>query len=50
MDGIKDFLATPIVKDKDGKTVVSFGTLAVMGLGAGILYYCIPERKRRNLF
>lgn len=50
MNGLKEFFSTPIVKDKDGKVIVSMGTLALIGLGAAGLYYSIPERKRKNLF
>lgn len=50
MDNLKNIFATPLLKDSNGATVVSFGTLALVGLGAGMVYYSIPERKRKNLF
>lgn len=49
MSDIEKFLSKGIVY-KDNNPVVTYGTLLAMGIGAGILYYCIPERKRKNLF
>lgn len=49
MSELEKLMSTPILS-KDNKTVVSVGTLVAMGIGATVLYYCIPERKRKNLF
>lgn len=50
MDSLRNIFAMLLVKDGNDKTVISFGTLALVGLGAGLVYYSIPERKRRNMF
>lgn len=50
MDNLKNIFDTAVLRDANGATVVSFGTLALVGLGAGLVYYSIPERKRKNLF
>lgn len=50
MDEIKNTLEKALVKNSDGTTLISVGTVVVGLLGAGVLYYMIPERKRKNLF
>lgn len=42
--------ATPLIKNADGTTLISLGTVALVTLGAIGLYFFIPEKKRSNLF
>lgn len=49
MKEFEKILSTPLIS-KDGKTMVSVGTLFAGALGAVVLYFSIPERKRKNLF
>ena len=47
---IQGFGSTPIIKNADGSTLLSVGTVALIALGALTLYFFIPEKKRSNLF
>jgi hypothetical protein len=42
---IQGFGSTPIIKNADGSTLLSVGTVALIALGALTLYFFIPEKK-----
>lgn len=39
---------TPLIKSTTGTTILSSGHLVVAGIGALVLYFMIPEKKRKS--
>lgn len=50
MQDLKTTMATPIIKNADGSTMISVAHITALAVGALGLYFLIPERKRKTVF